>query len=374
MNKDYLKEIIHLRHELHRFPELSLCESDTKQRLMQFIQNHTDLQVTDMGRWFYCTKLPDASDNPAVLTDGIAFRADMDALPIPETIDLPYASEHSGVSHKCGHDGHSAALAGLALELNDRSVNRPVYLIFQHAEEIGQGGEECAKLLEEKNISEVYAFHNLSGYPEGSVVVRKGLTQPASKGLTIHFQGKTSHASNPEEGRNPSFAIANLILYIQELLSRPAQGMLLCTIVHISVGSRDFGVSAGEGELSCTLRAEQEEEMNYLEKNLRSKAHELAKKYELAVSFSEADPFPETRNDDSCLQRIVSHAQTLGMPVIFMDDLWRASEDFGWYLKKCPGAIFYLGNGTDYAPLHTTGYDFNDKNLERAVDLFLSLI
>lgn len=379
MRKEYLEKIIRLRHELHEFPELSLQETHTKARLMSFIKGNTSLNITDMGAWFYVSKLPASfsgasSDESLSSLKAIGFRADMDALPINETLNLPYRSRVPDVSHKCGHDGHSSALAGLALELNNMEVTRPVYLIFQHAEEIGRGGQVCSELISEKNISEIYAFHNLSGYPQGSVVVRRGLTQPASKGLTIHMAGKTSHASNPEQGRNPSFAIADLVTCIKHLLKQPSKGMILCTIVNIQVGSKDFGVSAGEGELSCTLRAENEDEMNLFENKLRSRAKDLASRDGLKVSFSVSDPFPETRNDDECLNKVISRARNQGREVILMKDLWRASEDFGWYLKKCPGAIFYIGNGIDYAPLHTAEYDFNDNNLEVAVDLFRSLI
>ena len=122
----------------------------------------------------------------------------MDALPIPETIDLPYGSQNEGVSHKCGHDGHCAALCGLALALDQMETTRDVYLIFQPGEEIGAGALVCRDLITEKGISEIYAFHNLGGYPEGSLVYREGLTQPASEGLRICLTGKTSHASAPE--------------------------------------------------------------------------------------------------------------------------------------------------------------------------------
>ena len=197
MQASNLEKITDLRHKLHSHAELSLQESETKRILMDFISENTSLEVFDMGDWFYAFK-DGQGDNP------IAFRADMDALPIPETIELDYSSQNEGVSHKCGHDGHSAALCGLALELDSMEGTRPVYLIFQHAEEIGVGGKVCSELLQEKDITEVYAFHNRSGYPEGSVVYRRGLAQPASEGLTIKLTGARSHASDPEQGRNPS--------------------------------------------------------------------------------------------------------------------------------------------------------------------------
>jgi amidohydrolase len=361
MKEENLEKITGLRHDLHRLAELSMHESLTKRRLMQFIRENTDFTVRDCGLWFWCRKDPEE--------ETVAFRADMDALPIDEQLDIPYASATPGVSHKCGHDGHSAVLAGLALELTGVKLRRPVVLIFQHAEEIGAGGKVCAQLISDLQIGAIYAFHNLSGYPEGAVILRKGLTQPASKGLMVHFAGAQSHASYPEQGKNPAWAVADLIADIRELLVMPHRRMTLATIVGVKVGNGDFGVSAGEGSIRMTLRSESESEMNGLEREIRSRARQLGNRDGLDVSFTSVDEFPETRNDDTALALVAGCAGHLGLPVMYMKEIWRASEDFGWYLKRCPGAIFYLGNGVGYPPLHTGAYDFNDGILPTAVGM-----
>lgn len=393
MRSDNLDKIIQLRHTLHQCAELSMAEAETMRTLIAFLREHTSLQVHDRGSWFYAvknrqkgsSKAASSADTPAP----IAFRADMDALPIPETIDLPYASAHTGVSHKCGHDGHSAALCGLALELEEIETGMDVYLIFQPGEETGQGALACRNLVLEKGIGEIYAFHNLGGYPEGSIVYREGLTQPASEGLRIRLTGATSHASAPEKGRNPAAALARIVLAAQELsfpdfknraahsdpaLTTPAKNMRLCTITGIDLGSGDFGISPGVGEVYMTLRAEAEADMKDMEASILRFAQNAALAEGLEIRHSIHDYFPETRNHDQCLRKVVRAAKGLGMPVIPMDRLWRASEDFGHYLKECPGAMFYIGNGEGYPPLHTVEYDFNDRILEKAVDLFAALI
>lgn len=149
--------------------------------------------------------------------------------------------------------------------------------------------------------------------------------------------------------------------------------MLLCTIVNISAGTKDFGISAGDGELSLTLRAENEAEMAALEKQLLEKAHELASRDGLTVSKEISDVFPETRNDNNALSKVLHSAEQLHFKTKEMHDLWRASEDFGWYQKKCSGAIFYIGNGENYPSLHTAAYDFNDNILGTAVDMLIRL-
>ena len=369
ISRENLEKTTDLRHRLHQCPDLSLREAGTMEILQGFLRANTCLELVDRGGWFYGVKRPSAE--PAAAP--IAFRADMDALPMEEGISLPHGSIHGGVSHKCGHDGHMAALCGLALELERMEVSRAVYMIFQPAEEVGQGAVRCAELIGEAGIGEIYAFHNLSGYPENSVVYRRGLTQPASEGLTIRLHGKPSHASAPEEGRNPSAAIAELALAARRLPEAPHEGMALCTVVGMQCGSGDFGISAGEGSLRVTLRAEQEPFMKAMEAALLRKAAELAARDGLRWEHEVCDCFPETRNHGAALDRALRKADGLRLPAIEMEELWRASEDFGHYLKKCPGAMFYIGNGENYPALHTTGYDFNDRILKTAVEMFLAL-
>ena len=369
LDENELTDLVALRHRLHAAAELSLAENETMQILKSYLADHApSFRIVEREGWFYAVKECAEGELPP-----IAFRADMDALPIEETIPLPYASRRAGVSHKCGHDGHCAALCGTAAAFEHLPLKRTVYLIFQMAEEIGMGGEVCASLIPESGICEVFAFHNLSGYPEGSLVYRRGLTQPASQGFTVRFAGKTSHASAPEEGRNPAEAVARLILEAGEAAREKHEGMVLCTVTGVSVGTGDFGISPGDGALYLTLRAEIESEMYALERRIREAAVREAETAGLTVSFTASDVFPETRNSDEGLSRVLAAAARCQMPVMEMQTLWRASEDFGHYLKQCPGAMVYLGNGETWPALHTTSYDFNDKILPAAVKLFSTL-
>ena len=145
MKQENLRAIIQLRHELHAHPELSTREVWTRQHLIDFLKAHTKLEI---------------------------------ALPIEEGLpELPYASQCAGVSHKCGHDGHAAALAGLALEIDQNGCDKNVVFLFQHAEETGEGAVECVDTLAKLGIDEIYAFHNMSGFPRHSVIIRSGTMQ-----------------------------------------------------------------------------------------------------------------------------------------------------------------------------------------------------
>lgn len=363
-----------LRHTLHSHPELSGQETETKKRLMEFIQSRTHLKVVDKGHWFYALYEPkDQNGQPP-----IGFRADMDALPMPEgRTDLPYSSTAGCAAHKCGHDGHSAALAALALLLEkDEDIHRPVYLIFQSAEETGKGGQSCAEFVQAAGLGEVYAFHNLSGYPENAVMVRDGLTQCTSKGLTFRMVGKRAHAGTPEEGNSPAPALAKLTLFAQDLVKKIAGGSektLLLTLVGLNVGGKDFGIAPGEGEVSFTLRADEEADLAALEQKLRQEAERLAREYGLQLTVTEADPFPATVNHKACAEKVRQAAHSLGLQLAPMEKPWRPSEDFGWYLKGCPGAMFYVGNGETWPVPHHPLYDFNDRILQTPAKVFLKL-
>ena len=376
MNKKNLELIKNLRHELHANPELSMNESGTKRRLMHFIEQNTNLAVIDCGKWFYASRYVEG-------TKGIAFRADMDALPMDESLKIPHASKIQNVSHKCGHDGHCAVLCGLALELEKLPPEKSVYLIFQHAEEIGQGARECSNLLRERSISEIYAFHNWSGWPEKSIVVREGLCHFSSSGLTIKFTGKTSHASEPEKGLNPAKVMAELILNLE--LVAPEKGRchemtegskrkILCTVVNIKLGEKNFGISPGEGEVSLTLRAEHEEDMRLFRNAVVNMAKRLAEENSMSVECIGNDYFPETLSDSKCVSKIKSAAKNLCLKIIDMPEAIRASEDFGFYTKQIHGAIFYIGNGENYPEIHTSEYDFNDEILETGVEIFKEIL
>lgn len=357
-----------LRHELHQHPELSNKEAWTKQHLIDFLKKHTKLEIVDNGLWFY------AIYHTGEDKTNIAFRADFDAIHMEETINIPHASKFPGVAHKCGHDGHAASLAGFALEIDQKGANKNIFFLFQHAEETGDGGAICSTFIEENNIEEIFAFHNMSGMPYKSINVIDGTAHYASKGMTIHMEGSPAHASEPEKGINPAFAIAEIISTIPDLTSSQSnKGIALCTVIQVDIGEKAFGVSASKGDLLLTIRAQYETELNKMQKNLEDLSVIQAEKYGLKVSFSYTDSFPETTNHKESSDKIRQVCKSKKFQLVELQEAYRASEDFGHYLKETKGAIFYIGNGEDYPPIHTFEYDFRDEIIETAVEVFKGL-
>lgn len=378
---------------LHKNAELSCKETKTKALLIDFLRENTSLDIVDMGAWFYAKRI---SASASADKKRIAFRADMDALPIDEGERFSYASETRGVSHKCGHDGHLASLAAFALYLDSHPCGNDVFLLFQHAEETGAGAFVCREMIEKEHIDEIYGYHNMPGFPLGSVAVHTGCAAFASKGIIIRFNGKNSHASQPENGVNPAFALAETVMSIPALVEAAAgeknlkrdtpmsasgeYGTVMCTIIGASISSREdaerspaFGTSAGTGELLLTVRAEREERMKRLEADIRAEAERAAKAYSLGAHIECTEEFPETRNTDGCAGKVREAAERLGIPLAKWDEPFRSSEDFGYYTKSTRGALFYIGGGEDHAPLHTPEYDFPDAIIKTAAEMFAEL-
>jgi amidohydrolase len=368
VDKGHLDLAVTLRRELHRHPELACREIWTKGHLIEFLRLHSSLEIVDRGPWFYALYRA-GKDRP-----GIAFRADFDALPMDETIDLPYGSQFPGVAHKCGHDGHSACLAAFALEVDKYGADKNIYFVFQHGEETVEGAKDCAPLMDEEGIGEVFAYHNVPGMPLNSIAVMDGIASCGSTGMIITLTGIPAHASQPEDGRNPCFAIAEVIRSIPAFID-PAQyrGLVLGTIIGVNAGKEAFGMSASEGRLMLTIRSQFDEELEELRQRIEGKAREEAGKYGLECNFSFRDSVPALLNHCESAGKVRRAAKSLGFSLLEVGAPARGSEDFAWFTRRTRGAMFWVGAGEGRAPIHTAEFDFNDEIIPAVVDMYRAL-
>ena len=251
-----------LRQDLHAHPELPEHETQTIAILKAFLRAHTTLELRDVGGGFYAAHREEEAALPP-----LALRADFDAVPQPD----------GTAKHLCGHDGHSAALCGVALALEGQRLNRNVFLLFQPAEETGTGAPGCCALFDREAVSAIYGCHNIPGYPLGKVLVRRGTFACGSLGLTLTFRGTSAHAAYPEQGINPAPAIAAL-LHALPTLSAPERyaGMVLCTVIGARIGEKAFGSAASQGELWLTLRGERNADLQALRSAILEEAARLA--------------------------------------------------------------------------------------------------
>ena len=362
---------VNLRHKLHENAELSGNENKTMEILIDFLRNNTTFNIIVKDGYFIAEKI--ALKNAM----NIAFRADMDAISMTETTDIEYKSNNATAAHKCGHDGHCAILAGLALEIEEIPiVNKNVFLIFQPSEEVGQGAKKIVQdgFLVENKIDEIYSLHNIPGHDVGSILCKRDVFACASKGIIITLKGKPSHAAYPEYGINPSYAAADIISFLNNSTkSNIYGGMVLCTIVNVNIGERTFGTAAATGEILLTLRGENETDLMKLQNHILKFVKECCSQHKLQFTISFSDEFPETRNHDTCINKILQVCKNNDFSYEELQCPFRWSEDFGYYLKDIKGAMFGLGDGKLHPQLHTANYDFPDNIIKTGVDIFYSI-
>lgn len=347
--------IMQLRHHLHNCAEISGKEEKTKALLMSFLKNYTTLELHPCGEGFYAAHREKYTIKPA-----LALRADYDALAMPD----------GSAKHLCGHDGHAAALCGAAMMAEGKTFGRNIFFLFQPAEETGAGAEPCCELFQKETIDEIYGAHNLPGIPLGQVTTRPGTFACASRGVTLIFKGKPTHAAYPENGISPATAVGKLLCEIPALSSAEKyNGMTLCTVIGVEMGEKAFGAAAEKAEIWLTLRAEHDCDLVTLNNSILRFSEALAKEYQLDFSYETQDIFPATENTPENAEKILSlcNGTVLDVPM-------RWSEDFGHYLNHCKGAFFGIGAGEEHPPLHTEHYEYPDRLLQPAMEVFYKLM
>lgn len=308
----------------------------------------------------------------------IVFRAELDALPISENSNLSYISKNNNISHACGHDGHMAILAGLAMKISEeRPQNGKVIILFQPAEEVEQGARDIVNdpLFIQLKPDYVYALHNVPGIKKSTIILKQGSFASASKGMTIKLLGKTSHAAEPENGISPANALARIILKFHELRDNNAlfDDFILLTVIHASLGEIAFGTSPGYAELRVTLRAFENNDMIKLTSNCESIIQSIALEEHLAFEISYNEEFPATVNHSDCYNIVEVSAEENGFLTKIIDKPFKWSEDFGYFSEKYKSCFFGLGSGLNQPQLHNPDYNFPDEIIETGVKMFFSI-
>ncbi len=364
-----------LRHDLHRNPELSGHEAETARRIVEFVRPYNPSQlITDLGGHGVAVVYDFGNNGPTVL-----IRCELDALPIQETNTFGHRSTRAGVSHKCGHDGHAAILAGLTPWLQTAEFDQGrVVLLFQPAEETGKG---AAAVLADPRFAPltpdyVFALHNVPGYPLHQVLWVAGQFSPTVQSVAISLFGKESHASEPENGINPALALAELVQACNELIiSDPARtDFALITPVHLILGKKEYGISAGYGEAHFTLRTWHRNRMETLVDALETALRAVCARHRLRPETNWFDYFPTTINHETGNAVVARAAQEAGLPLRVQPTPFTFGEDFGWFTQQFPGAMFGLGAGEKTPALHNPDYDFPDALIETGGRLFKRII
>jgi hippurate hydrolase len=311
----------------------------------------------------------------------IALRCDMDALPMAEQTNLPYASGVENMMHACGHDGHTAMLLATAKQLAEsRNFAGTIVLIFQPAEEGGAGARVMIEegILERFGIEEVYGMHNQPGLDVGSFAIRSGPMMAGGDRFVITIDGKGGHAAYPHLARDPVLAGAQMIVALQTITSRftnPFDPVVL-SITYFDGGSVGaLNVIPSATRVGGTIRTMQPQTRKAVEERFREVVAGTAKSLGCEATIDWRPGYPVTVNDPQ-KTKLATQAAVAVAGSDQVDTDWPAtmgSEDFSYMLEKRPGALIWLGNG-DSADLHNPAYDFNDDAIVHGVRYWLTLV
>lgn len=361
-------DLAHLRHELHRNPELAFAENET-----------SDLVAEQLQAYGYQVHRGIAKTGVVgTLTVGeggrsIGIRADFDALPICEANTFAYASKNPGKMHACGHDGHTAMLLGAARHLaQTRRFNGTVNLIFQPAEERGfdSGAKQMIAegLFERFPCDAVFALHNHPGRPAGTFMFRSGAFMAAGDRVLIKLVGQGGHAARPHLAHDPIVAAASIVMGLQTIVSRNIDPTKAAVItVGKFTGGDAPNVIPDQVELRLSVRSFSPEVRVLLKERIIALVTSQARSFEVEAVIDYVEGYPVVSNTDEETRFAIEVARELVGPDAVDDnmDMLMGSEDFAYMLQARLGCFLRIGNGPadQGRALHSPHYDFNNQNL-----------
>lgn len=370
----YADDLTALRRDFHQHPEIGFEETRTSARIAELLEGWGVTVTRHVGR----TGVVGILEGTGGPGQSIGLRADMDALPMDEQTNLPYASKTPGVFHGCGHDGHMTMLLGAARYLaENRDFAGRALFIFQPAEE-GLGGARAMLadgLFDRFPCDELYGMHNSPYSPFGKVSIRPGKAQAGASFFDITLKGRGSHAAMPQASRDPIAIGAALIGDLQRIVSRnidPTHPAVL-SVTQFNAGSA-YNVIPETATMAGTFRYMHDVDRVMICERMAQICAAADQSNDIEIDLSIRDIFGVLSNDPERTKNLIEAAgDIVGEDARPDAGLTMGSEDMADLLNVVPGAFFNLGHHGE-VPLHNPGFIFDDAILPVGSSIFARLV
>ena len=369
-----LRDIQRLRRTIHQWPDLSGAEQATANRLQDFLIPFRPDQVhQNWGGQGLAVVFSGSEPGPCTV-----FTSELDAVPISDKGSADYCSQVAGSGHMCGHDGHMATLAGLGAILGQwPPVRGRVVLLFRPQEETGRGAPAVVKdpRMAKLKPDLVFGFHNMPGYPLGTLLYRPEQFAWAATDYVLELFGRASHGGQPDKGLSPAMALAQLIQLFENLSdwSGLDGNQNISQTGYAQLGEADHGTSPGYARLRATLRSQINNGLETLCSKMNQTVAKAAQEHDLKYKAWTENWIPATYNHDRALKFLLASAQEIDLPILELKKPQQWSDDFGVLTHYYQGVFFGIGSGEDCSHLHTSVFDYPEEILEPALRLYWSI-
>lgn len=362
-----------IRRSLHQIPEKGFEEFKTQQFLLDYIHQLPQDRL-ELATWRTGILVKVKGTQPTRI---IGYRADMDGLPVEEETSYEFRSTHPGYMHACGHDFHMSIALGVLTHVVNHPVVDDVLFIFQPAEE-GPGGAK--PMLEESEAlaqwmpDMIIALHIAPEYPVGTVATREGILFANTSELFIDLKGKGGHAAFPHTANDMVVAASHLVTQLQSIVSRNIDPLDsgVVTIGKIEGGTKQ-NIIAEKARLEGTIRTLSLESMHKIKSRIEALVKGIEAGFECQATIDYGSTYCQVYNNPSMVREFMNWLDELDNVTLIECKEAMTGEDFGYFLEKIPGFMFWLGVDTPFG-LHHSKIEPDEDAIDVAIQLLTRYI
>lgn len=346
-------DLLKIRRDLHQIPELGFKEFKTQKYLLACIASLPNERL-EIREWKTGLFVKVKGKNPRKI---VAYRADMDGLPLEEETGLPYQSIHDGRMHACGHDIHMTIALGALENMVQDPIDNDVLFIFQPAEE-GPGGALPmlgSEVMQDQNWfpDEIFALHIAPEYPVGTIATKSGLLFANTSELFIDLKGRGGHAAYPHKANDMVVAACQLVGQLQTVISRNLDPLdsAVITIGKITGGTVQ-NIIAENARLEGTIRTLSPESMQNVKSRIEALVNGIEVGFDCKAQIDYGANYYQVFNHEAKVQKFIHTIKNVNDIHFIESKEAMTGEDFGYFLKEIPGFMFWLGAGCEYGLHH----------------------